>query len=199
MAGICSSSVKRSPSHHVALAFLKIEPDHFPEGKKLGCLASGPGSRSRDVDMSRCSWVQTVEWRAWVNSLICPAQRYPTQEPITTVCPCYCKRRFLVFVFLIGSLFFVQGGVSKQVLLRPGLQIPPLHLRKHPGREVWGMRSDRFSSSLNVTCISWWSVWCWIVIFACDAVSHVSPHLQEGTLLKIICPTAICYKLLITF
>ena len=156
MAGICGSSVKRSPSRHIALAFLKIEPDHFPEGKKLRCLAPGPGSRSWDVDMSWCSLIQTVEWRAWVNSLNCPAQRYRTWQPITTVCPCYCTRRFLVIVFLIGSLFyFVQGGVSKQVLLRPGLQIPPLHLRKHPGREVWGMRSDRFSSSLNVTCISW--------------------------------------------
>lgn len=43
MAGICGFSVKRSSCCHLPLACIKIEPDHFPEGKKLRCLARGLG------------------------------------------------------------------------------------------------------------------------------------------------------------
>lgn len=92
----------------------------------------------------------------------------PSLTAITTTSLCYCARGFLVVVILIGSLYSLQGGVPKQVLHRPGLQVPPLHLRQHPGWEVWGLTSDNTSPSVNVTYLlricavlnSDFCVWC---------------------------------------
>ncbi|TMS14915.1 V-type proton ATPase 116 kDa subunit a isoform 1 [Larimichthys crocea] len=44
-------------------------------------------------------------------------------------------------VSLLTCTATALGGVPKQVLLGPGLQVPPLHLRQHPGWKVRGLRS----------------------------------------------------------
>lgn len=49
--------------------------------------------------------------------------------------------------FFLNVFFLLQGGVPKQVLLRPGLQVPPLHLREHPGGEVRGLSLGYAASS----------------------------------------------------
>lgn len=60
MAGIDGSSVKRSCGHHLAPAASKIEPDHFPDGKKLMCLGLARGPEVY-VDMRVFRWELSVE------------------------------------------------------------------------------------------------------------------------------------------
>lgn len=146
---------------------------------------AGTGSRSRGC---RHEWVQVgagcgMKSRGRRPRLLHSAL-YPTWTAITTMCLCYCARGFLVIVFWLGLYFLLQGGVPEQVLHRTGLQVPPFLLRKHPGRAVWGLRSD---SSINVTHFL-----------------RICVVLNSDLFLRVWCSfhewhSTICLKLLITF
>lgn len=67
--------------------------------------------------MSRCRWV-AVEWRPWVISLTVSA---------AAAAPLYTRPLFKFASLFCFFFLCAQGGVPKQVLFRPGLQVPAVH------------------------------------------------------------------------
>lgn len=108
MGGICDFSVKRSLRCYISIDLLKIEPGHFPEGEL----------RFQPQDWASREQVQVDSGMATMG-----------HEP-----HCLCAALLILlssFLKLILTIFFVfsctQGGVPKQVLFRPGLQVPSLY------------------------------------------------------------------------
>lgn len=109
MGGISGSSVKRSRCCSISVDLVKIEPGHFPGGRLRFRPRTGP-------DMSR--WGTVERSLRLIGLTVSVLLGFPLG--------------LLLKLLLVTEnfLFFcscTQGGVPKEVLFRPGLQVPALY------------------------------------------------------------------------